>query len=294
MTVDSRDVQADGPKGAKIDYTAAAEDAVDGPVPVTCDPASGSLFPLGTTKVTCTATDSSGNTGTATADFTVLPAPVPDQADLAVRVSIVPAPTYTGARTYARITLTNAGPRSATGVVVTTGWPHTTGSGKSAVSALPACTAAQPCTIAPGGRMTLLQAATYHVPLTADVHARVQGSPRDPRTADNAASARLRVLQPKLTVTPAVARPGDVVVARGTDFPPGTEVPLSWNRGITAVSEPVLVARDGAFEAQVVILPKDQLGPRALRARPTGYDPLSRPVLVVQQSVQPPDFAARG
>jgi len=178
-------------------------------------------------------------------------------------------------------------------VVVTTGWPHAA-PGKSSVSRLPGCTAARPCTIPSGGRMTLLQPAVYHVPLTGDVRVRVHGSPRDPRTADNAASARIRVLQPKLTVTPAVARPGDVVVARGTDFPPGTAVLLSWSRGITAVSAAVLVAPDGTFETQVVILPKDLLGPRDLRARPTGYDPLHQPVLVVQQSVQPPDFAARG
>src|SRR4030095_3657494 len=36
---------------------------------VVCSPASGSIFPVGTTTVTCTATDSSGNT--ATCSFTV-------------------------------------------------------------------------------------------------------------------------------------------------------------------------------------------------------------------------------
>jgi len=293
VTLDSRSVQAQGPKGARIDYTATAVDAVDGPLPVTCDPAPGSLFPRGATKVTCTATDRSGNTGSATATFTVLPAPVPDRADLAVRVGIAPAPTYTGARTFARITLTNTGPRSATGVVVTSGWPHTT-AGKSSVAPLPACTTARPCTIPPGGRMILLQPAVYHVPLTGKVHVRVKGEPADPHAADNTATALIRVVQPELTVTPAVARPGDVVVARGTGFPPGTTVPLSWSRGITPVGPPALVGPDGTFEAQVVIVPKDQSGPRDLLARPTGYDPLSRPVLVVQRAVQPPDFAARG
>jgi len=46
-----------------------ATDAVDGPVPIICTPASGSFFPLGPTLVVCTATDSSGNTATAT--FTI-------------------------------------------------------------------------------------------------------------------------------------------------------------------------------------------------------------------------------
>ena len=47
-----------------------AVDAVDGEVPVTCTPRSGSRFALGRTMVTCEAVDSSGNT--ATARFAVL------------------------------------------------------------------------------------------------------------------------------------------------------------------------------------------------------------------------------
>jgi hypothetical protein len=49
--------------GAAVTYTSpTATDAVDGTVPVSCDgPASGSTFPLGTTTVSCSATDSSGN-----------------------------------------------------------------------------------------------------------------------------------------------------------------------------------------------------------------------------------------
>jgi hypothetical protein len=53
-----------------VSYTApTAVDDLDGPIPVTCAPASGKTFSLGTTKVTCTATDSHGNT--ASASFTV-------------------------------------------------------------------------------------------------------------------------------------------------------------------------------------------------------------------------------
>src|SRR5205814_3360796 len=39
----------------------AATDAVDGPVTASCTPASGSLFGLGHTTVTCSAHDASGN-----------------------------------------------------------------------------------------------------------------------------------------------------------------------------------------------------------------------------------------
>jgi hypothetical protein len=62
--------EADGPAGSTVTYaTPTAVDNVDGPIPVTCAPASGQTFPLGTTKVTCTATDSHGNS--ASASFTV-------------------------------------------------------------------------------------------------------------------------------------------------------------------------------------------------------------------------------
>jgi hypothetical protein len=46
-------------------------DAVDGPVPVICTPASPDLFAITTTTVTCSATDSHGNTATGTFKVTV-------------------------------------------------------------------------------------------------------------------------------------------------------------------------------------------------------------------------------
>jgi hypothetical protein len=46
-----------------VDYALpTASDLVDGPVPVTCLPASGSTFNAGSTTVNCSATDSRGNT----------------------------------------------------------------------------------------------------------------------------------------------------------------------------------------------------------------------------------------
>ena len=59
--------EATGPSGAIVSYGAAtATDLVDGSVPATCLPASGMTFALGSTTVTCSATDAAGNTGTAT------------------------------------------------------------------------------------------------------------------------------------------------------------------------------------------------------------------------------------
>ena len=49
-----------------------ATDDVDGPIPVTCTPPDTTAFPIGATTVTCTATDSCGNTTEATFDVIVL------------------------------------------------------------------------------------------------------------------------------------------------------------------------------------------------------------------------------
>ncbi|HYC91511.1 MAG TPA: HYR domain-containing protein [Thermoanaerobaculia bacterium] len=57
--------EATGPTGAVASFIATSADET----PVNCTPASGSTFPLGTTSVTCTATNPSG---TSTGSFTVL------------------------------------------------------------------------------------------------------------------------------------------------------------------------------------------------------------------------------
>ncbi len=66
--------------GATVSGTdPAAADVHDGQVAVGCAPASGSAFPVGTTRVTCTATDASGNASSGGFDVTVT-----RRADLAV------------------------------------------------------------------------------------------------------------------------------------------------------------------------------------------------------------------
>ena len=57
--------------GVAVTFFPAAFDDRDGNVPVTCIPASGSVFPVGQTTVTCTAKDKAGNVGTATEVQTV-------------------------------------------------------------------------------------------------------------------------------------------------------------------------------------------------------------------------------
>jgi hypothetical protein len=66
-------VEANGPAGSVVNFsTPTAVDAIDGPIgAVSCAPVSGSTFPLGTTAVNCSATDSHGNTGHATFNVAV-------------------------------------------------------------------------------------------------------------------------------------------------------------------------------------------------------------------------------
>ena len=58
-------------KRVRVRYTVTARDNLDGAVAVSCRPASGSRFRIGRTVVTCSATDTSGNTGTAKFTVTV-------------------------------------------------------------------------------------------------------------------------------------------------------------------------------------------------------------------------------
>jgi hypothetical protein len=64
-------VECAGPQGKVVTFVAQAIDDIDGQVPVTCTPASGSSFPLGATQVTCIASDVAGNTATGTFTVTI-------------------------------------------------------------------------------------------------------------------------------------------------------------------------------------------------------------------------------
>ncbi|MGW4054188.1 VWA domain-containing protein [Streptomyces sp. NPDC004779] len=303
VTVDDRTARAGGPEGAPIEFTATAVDAHDGPLTPTCVPASGSVFPVGTTTVTCTATDTAGNTATDTAEFRVAPPvtppggeppspPVPPSvADVAVSLSLSPGRAYAGRAVVARYTLTNAGPDTARHVTLDTSWP--TGAGR-ALSRTDRCTTAAPCSLPPGGRVVVTQTATYPEAVSGAVRATVPDRLPDPQPEDNTATASLRVSQPRLEVTPRVVRPGEPVSVRGTDFPPGERVRLVWSAGLTADTAPLTVGRDGHFETQVLVLRKDRTGPRLLRAEVALLERLEEPVLVVRHALQPPDFAGRG
>jgi hypothetical protein len=78
-------VNATGPGGATVTYTVSANDDVDPRPKVTCAAPSGSIFPIGTSTVTCTASDVAGNTSTKS--FRVIVKGAADQ--LADEISVV-------------------------------------------------------------------------------------------------------------------------------------------------------------------------------------------------------------
>ena len=63
--------EATSASGRVVTYTASANDAVDGAVSVTCNPASGSTFAIATTTVQCSATDAHHNTSNGSFTVTV-------------------------------------------------------------------------------------------------------------------------------------------------------------------------------------------------------------------------------
>ena len=60
-----------GAKTARVAFKVAARDDRDGAIPANCSPKSGSRFKIGRTRVTCPATDRSGNRATAVFAITV-------------------------------------------------------------------------------------------------------------------------------------------------------------------------------------------------------------------------------
>ncbi|GGU56846.1 VWA domain-containing protein [Lentzea flava] len=71
VRVDDVTVQSQDGADVAVTYQASATDSQNRPLTPVCTPPSGTRFPIGVTRVTCTATDARGNTGTDTAVVTV-------------------------------------------------------------------------------------------------------------------------------------------------------------------------------------------------------------------------------
>jgi hypothetical protein len=98
-------------------------------------------------------------------------------------------------------------------------------------------------------------------------------------------------------VTPAVARPNEVVFAVGHDFPPGEAANLRWSQGLLSIRNPVVVRADGSWSQSILVIRDTLLTRRDLavsngQPSPTFGD-VSAPLLVVPTSVDAPTFLFR-
>ena len=92
-------------------------------------------------------------------------------------------------------------------------------------------------------------------------------------------------LEPTLTIAPVSGPAGYATLVTGTDFPPGSTVTLTWDRGITSGTALEATAdTGGAFTLSVFILPHDFPGPRILTAG-TPADPGAYPDVTAEYAV---------
>lgn len=109
VPTDGPTVDATSPAGAAVSFTVTATDETDGALTPTCAPPSGSVFAIGTTTVSCSATDHSGNMASATFPVTVKGAAAPPPTALqppsvTVAAPVPPAPKPLNVRGSLRVT----------------------------------------------------------------------------------------------------------------------------------------------------------------------------------------------
>jgi hypothetical protein len=217
------------------------------------------------------------------------PPPAPPSPGLSVVVQ--PDPSYVGGTATVTYTVRNGGGQPAVGLRLALRPP----AGVPVRAAPPGC-APTDCFLGdlpPGGVALVQLVLAPDAPGVTDVSGLLTTTGPDADPRDNAASAPMRVLLPRIVAVPPIGKPGFVTSVRGVDFPPGVPVRLLWSAGITAAAAPTIPRPDGTFAGQLLILTKDQLGPRLITASGPGFAPASTPFLVVAGSVGPPDFVMR-
>jgi hypothetical protein len=114
--------------------------------------------------------------------------------------------------------------------------------------------------------------------------------------SDDTASTPLVVLAPQIRVDPKSGQPNFLPVVTGKDFPPGTQIRLTWSRGIQ-VNRPFTVAADGTFSIPLIVFPTDHLyGQRQVIATPwTGaqFGAVQAPYVLDPGRNTPDDFVVR-
>ncbi|SFS99144.1 hypothetical protein [Saccharopolyspora flava] len=235
--------------------------------------------------------DSAPGDNTSRTVVPVRPEQPPLQANPAVGLTSAPDPSYVGGRTEVVFSVRNDGQAQATGLELDMALPP----GVPVESAPPDCAQAR-CPLPdlpPGGVVERRVVLAPNAAVTSEIGATVRTSGSDSGPGDNRATRPYRVLQPRIVAVPEVGEPGFVTSVRGVDFPPGTPVRLEWSPGITASAAPTLPGPDGRFAAQLLILPKDETGPRTITASGAGFGPVTARFLVVDPAIAPPGMVGR-
>ncbi|MBM7774840.1 Tol biopolymer transport system component [Actinokineospora baliensis] len=217
--------------------------------------------------------------------------PPPPPAGPALTVAVTPNPSYVDGRAIVTYTARNGGPSLATGLRL----DFTLPAGMPVAALPPGCTATG-CALPdlwPGMTALVQVVLAPQAPVVTEVRGLLRTSGTDNDLADNTATAPMRVLLPKIVAVPDIGEPRFVTSVRGIDFPPGAPVALTWSPGITAAASPTFPGGDGKFIAQLLILAKDQTGPRTITASGVGFRPATTPFLVVPGSIAPPDMVGR-
>lgn len=221
------------------------------------------------------------------------PAPPPPapEAGPGVTVRAQPSPGYVGGKVVVTYTVRNGRNALATGLRLKLGLPANIPAGR-----LPAGCTGGTCTLpdlAPGASTTLSVVLSPDKALRTTITASLTTTGTDADLRDNVSRIPLRILQPRIIAVPAIGKPGFVTSVRGKDFPPGAPVTLTWKPGITATAPATLPLGDGTFIAQLLILAKDQTGPRVITAKGPGFSPVKTDFLVVLGTITPPDEVIR-
>ncbi|MEV7603447.1 hypothetical protein AB0O91_39375 [Kitasatospora sp. NPDC089797] len=218
------------------------------------------------------------------------PAPAP-QAGPTVAIEAQPDPGYVGGHVTVSYTVRNTGQALATGLRLSLGLP----AGVPTEALPPGCRAGS-CELAdlrPGGRQVIRVVLSPVAVLDTTVTAELTTTGTDATPGPHRASTPLKILQPRIVAVPPIGKPGFVTSVRGIDFPPGAPVRFTWQPGITAAAAPTYPKADGTFAGQLLILPKDETGPRTITADGPGFSPVTTPFLVVKGSIGPPGEVER-
>ncbi|MEW2624671.1 hypothetical protein [Streptomyces sp. NPDC048106] len=219
------------------------------------------------------------------------PAPAP-KAGPGVQVTAQPDPGYVGGRVVVTYTVRNGRNALATGLRLRISLP----AGVPDAGPPPGCDSSWLCALpdlTPGQSTVVRAVLTPDHALTGRATGVLTTTGTDADLKDNKAATTLRILQPKIIAVPPIGKPGFVTSVRGKDFPPGVPVRFTWDPGITAAAAPTVPKPDGTFIGQLLILAKDQTGPRTITARGPGFSAVHTDFLVVTGSVQPPDEVTR-